>query len=466
MSPVTAGPAAPQARRVGVAIGVVVGVAVTLMAVSWVMDGPPHDYLALGVLTVLTLATRVVRVRLVQRVAVAASGIVSLASCVLVGPLGSALMMASAILLERGSAAWRVRLFNAAMGAILGTVGGLAYSLAGGPRDLRLIAGPTEIIWHVGAPFVVATVLFSLVNFASIAMIVRLDGGESFRTMFFAMLSTSGLAQMGYGVVGLLFVVLWVPAQVGPFSAVLILLPLFVAQWAFVQYAEEERAHERTLATLVAAGETRDPYAMGHSERVAKLAVLLGEGFGLGPAQAEALRYAALVHDIGWLGTRSSSSSVSEIPGSADRDLIRGHPAAGVALLADISFLQDSLDGIRHHHERWDGLGYPSGLAGQDIPLAARIIAVADAFDSLTRGGPDRPALPGPAALAQLEARAGTHVDPSVVAVLSRVLERHTWEVGERPTATAGVPAWDHDDPAMSDVMSGLTRSPAAGEAR
>ena len=279
-----------RSQRVNVVIALAVLAAIALTFAGWAYDGWPHDYVALVVLTVLTLATRVVRVRVVERVAVAAGGIVSLASCVMVGPVGSAVMMVLAILIERGASAWSARLFNAALGAILGSVGGVVYLLLGGPRDLTTVFGPGQLLWHVGGPFFAASLAFSLVNFASIALIVRVDSGESFRSMFFSMLTTSGLAQIGYSVVGLLFVILWVPAQVGPFSALLILIPLFVAQWAFVQYAEEERAHDRTLAALVAAAETRDPYAVGHSERVARLSVLLAEALGLGPAQTVPLR--------------------------------------------------------------------------------------------------------------------------------------------------------------------------------
>ena len=198
MSPQAAADPGPRARRVNAVILATLVVAVLITTLAWALDGVPHDYVSLAVLTVLTLGTRVVRVRVVERVAVAASGIVSLASCVLVGPVGSALMMATTILLERGAAGWRARLFNASMGAILGSVGGLTYLLAGGPADLTTISGPGELMVRVRGPFLVASLVFSLVNFASIAMIVRVDSGESFQSMFLAMLTTSGLAQMGY----------------------------------------------------------------------------------------------------------------------------------------------------------------------------------------------------------------------------------------------------------------------------
>ena len=131
-------------------------------------------------------------------------------------------------------------------------------------------------------------------------------------------------------------------------------------------------------------------------------------------------------------------------------------PGRGVELVRDIDFLADSLDGIRHHHERYDGLGYPGGLAGNAIPEAARVIAVADAFDSLTMARPHRPALSSAEALAQLQTRAGTHFDPLVVKALARVLDRHEW----RPPAVdhddlaAMTGYFDHDDPGAWDVAT------------
>jgi HD-GYP domain-containing protein (c-di-GMP phosphodiesterase class II) len=99
-----------------------------------------------------------------------------------------------------------------------------------------------------------------------------------------------------------------------------------------------------------------------------------------------------------------------------------------------------------------------------DIPLASRIIAVADSFDSLTRARPGRQALPSNRALQVVESRAGTHLDPTVVAVLARVLERHTWAVAEPPPEGAGAPLWDHDDPVMSDMLAGIDRPAIAGQ--
>ncbi len=231
------------------------------------------------------------------------------------------------------------------------------------------------------------------------------------------------------------------------------LAPLFVAQWAFVQYGDETRAHERTLDALVAAVEAKDPASVGHSGRVAQLCEWMAEALGLGFREIQEIRTAGMLHDLGKLAIPSRVLRLPRERNEAEHAVMAEHPVHTVDMLGDIEFVKESLEGIAHHHERYDGRGYPSGLAGEDIPLAARIIAVADAFDALTTQRSYRPALAPKDAMAELHRRAGTHLDPHVVSALGRALARHTWSVTERSEdliAVAGLNR-DHDDPESSD---------------
>lgn len=446
-------------RRVLVYIISVWVAAVGLSVVGWIVVGPPRDLIALVVLTVVGGVTHIFRERDVgRRVYFSFLSIVLLACVVLVGPVGCAIVGAASVFVDR--LPWRARMFNCGMTALWAMLGGFVYA-ALGTYDVEQIEGAGDLILQVGMPLMLADVVQCVANALLLAGVVTLDTGASFRRFTVEMLTTSGVAYMGYGIIGFLFVILWLPAGLGPFSAILIVPPLYVAKWAFTQYGDEERAHRRTLEALVAAVEMRDPYAVGHSERIARLSDWIGEALGLGTAQAKALRFAAILHDIGQIGTPTpNGGGPNRRPDLDHLEAVALHPERGAGLIAEIAFLRDAVDAIRHHHERYDGRGYPDGLAGKDIPLFARIISVADAFDSLTSKRPDRAALPVEQACAQLSLRAGTHLDPTVLAALERALERHAW-TGAAPTPAdlaAGFPVqpFDHDDPSASDRMAEL----------
>jgi putative nucleotidyltransferase with HDIG domain len=189
---------------------------------------------------------------------------------------------------------------------------------------------------------------------------------------------------------------------------------------------EEKTAalEETTFASMEALARTidaRDPSTFGHSARVAAISIEIAEAMPLTAKEREALRRAALLHDIGKIGVEDK---VLRKPGplseteSAD---MREHPRIGYSMLKGLPFLQPSLPGVLYHHERWDGAGYPTGLSGTAIPLLVRILAVADVFDALTSDRSYREGLGNDAAIAAIRAEAGMQFDPEVVtAFLSR----------------------------------------------
>ena len=422
--------------------------------VGWVTDGPPSDALALAILTLMGIASWILREPDVgSRVGFSFLSIILLAGVVIVGPVGCVIIGALSMGLELGKQQARVRVFNAGMTAFWAGLGGLVYEMVGGERQLVVLSGPVALLLHVGVPLIVADVVQMFANAALLAGIVRIDRGIPYRRFFIQMVTNSGVAYLGYGVIGFLFVILWIPADVGPFSAVLILAPLFVARWAFVQFGDEQRAHESTLRALVTAVETKDPFAVGHSARIADLSQWIAEPLTLTVQDVQALRFAAMLHDVGKVGL---PTRIVRRPGTMteeDFELVALHPSRGIDLVQGIDFLGDSLQGIQHHHERFDGRGYPDRLTGEQIPLMARIIAVADAFDSLTSTRPHRPGLTPTAALEELHVRAGSQFDPAVLTALARALERHDWRPTEvdRGTLAAMSGYFDHDDPAASE---------------
>lgn len=452
-------------RAVSAYIAAVLLTAVGLAVLAWRADPLNIDVhsgndiitlVALGVLGVLGSASQERNVG--GRISFSFASIILLTAVALTGPFGAAVVGAVTYLLLFDKQRVEVRVFNIGMTSAIGAAGGFVYLMAGGTTRVSEVGGVGPLSLHVGVPLMLADVVICLLNAVILSGIIRLTQGTPMRRFILGMLGTSGPAYVGYGLIGFLFVILWVPAGVGPASAILILAPLFVARWAFVQYGDEQRAHERTLSALVAAVETKDLYTRGHSERVAGLCDLMAGSLALSHQDTEALRFAAILHDIGKLAIPTRVLRKADQPSVADLANIATHAARGVEMVRDIEFLSDSTEAILHHHERMDGLGYPSGLRGEDTPLLARIIAVADAFDSLTTSRSHREAHPVEEALAELHERAGTQFDPSVVAALERSLVRQVWEPTRlEPTlmVTAGR-AFDHDDPEASDMMAGL----------
>ena len=177
-----------------------------------------------------------------------------------------------------------------------------------------------------------------------------------------------------------------------------------------------------TVRSLVAAIDAKDEYTRGHSERVYRLSNLLGQRLGIAPADDQSLSWAALLHDIGKI---SIASEVLNKPGSLSPEemrTVRRHPERGCLVLEPIPQLRAVLPGIRHHHERFDGRGYPTGLRGEAIPLFARIIAVADVYDAITSTRAYRKAHTHDHALAEIAAGAGTQFDPAVVRALQQLV--------------------------------------------
>jgi putative nucleotidyltransferase with HDIG domain len=443
--------------------------AVALAAMAWrihplnVHAYSDNDLVTLVVLCVLgVLGTSSAERNVGGRIAFSFASIILVAAVALTGPFGAAVVGAvTYLLVVDKQQRVEVRVFNVGMTSAIGAAGGFVYLMAGGTTDVRQVGGVGPLLLHVGLPVMLADVVICLLNALILSGIVRLTQGTPMRRFVLGMLGTSGPAYIGYGLIGFLFVILWVPAGVGPASAVLILAPLFVARWAFVQYGEEQRAHERTLSALATAVETKDLYTRGHSERVASLCDLMAGSLALGHQDTEALRFAGILHDIGKLAFPTRVLRRADQPSDEDLASIATHPERGVEMVRDIDFLGDSTEAILHHHERMDGTGYPDALRGEEIPLLSRIIAVADAFDSLTTSRAHRDARTVQEALAELRQRSGTQFDPSVVAALERSLSRHGWEPTRlEPTlmVTAGR-AFDHDDPAASDLMARLSVS-------
>ena len=179
---------------------------------------------------------------------------------------------------------------------------------------------------------------------------------------------------------------------------------------------ETEKAHEETLSVLASSLELREHETALHSGRVRDYTLLLAERIGFGGGDIrDQLRTGAYFHDVGKIGLPDSILLKGEALGEEEWKAVRLHPQSGAALIGKTSFLDDAREMVRSHHEKFDGTGYPAGLAGERIPAGARIFAVADVLDALTTVRPYRPALSFREAADHIAAGRGTHFDPAVV---------------------------------------------------
>src|SRR5436190_8475738 len=181
------------------------------------------------------------------------------------------------------------------------------------------------------------------------------------------------------------------------------------------------RSYMATVRALSNAVEARDAYTGKHAERVAAYGIEIARALGLPRPDAPELEFGFLLHDIGKVAI---PDAILYKPGKLteeERALMARHPAIGADIVGEIEFLTEATRVVRSHHERWDGSGYPDGLAGEEIPLAARIFSVADVLDALTTDRPYRPAMSLHAARALIGAEAGSHFDPTVVAAFDAI---------------------------------------------
>jgi HD-GYP domain-containing protein (c-di-GMP phosphodiesterase class II) len=357
------------------------------------------------------------------------SYVIGVAALVSFGPVVAAIAASFGafdrrVLKERKSFGVTRLLFNAAQLSLTTLISGAVYVYAHGPvGHLRSTDFPSVLI---------ALLFSALVHFAFntglVTIAISLAHSVTVREAWHANYSSMLGTQLAYSVVGLLAGNLYI--EIGVVAVGLLIVPLMVARRAMTVAADLNRAYDSTLRALVTAIEAKDAYTRGHAERVSELASITAAELGLSPQNVRALRIAALLHDVGKLAV---STAVLTKPGKLtdeEYEHMKGHPIHGCEVISDIDFLRsgEALNAVRHHHERMDGRGYPDGLKGDDLPLTARIVMVADAFDSMTSTRTYRLAKSIESAMRELRRCSATQFDPAVIAALSRAIEKYGWK--------------------------------------
>ena len=194
---------------------------------------------------------------------------------------------------------------------------------------------------------------------------------------------------------------------------------------------ELEKAYLDTIGILRYTVEAKDPYTRGHSDRVSELSVLIGKKMGLDENTLHILKIGGLFHDIGKIGIPDSILLKESKLDDEEYSQIKNHPTIGAHILGEADIFKDIIPIVKHHHERFDGRGYPSQLKGEEIPLIARITAVADTFDAMTSKRTYRDALPLETVISEFERCSGTQFDPEIANIFLDILKNNYDEIKE-----------------------------------
>lgn len=402
-------------------------IAVTLRPSAWDMT------VSFGILT---FVTEQFPVEMSIGTTYSVSFVVTIAAILVIGPAGAVLATTLGTLSLRG---FRERsalrhAFNASQLALSASAAGAVYRLLGG-RDLSMFS--ISLVHILPALLLCAAVSF-ITNTFLVSGAVALSERRRVLEVWRAQYASLGATYVAFAFLGLLVGVLYV--QMGWASVLFLLMPLLVARHAFQAAIRMQGAYDETVRSLISVFEAKDPYTRGHAERVSRLAEMTARAYGLSEERCRAIRYAALMHDIGKLAVLSS---VLKKPGKLtpeEYEHMKIHPARGVEIISDIDLLQEAIDGVRHHHERMDGRGYPDGLLGEEIPLFARLIMVADAFDSMTSTRTYRKAMSIQDALGEIRRCSGTQYDERALEALESALQRHGWEPSPEIVESLPVP--------------------------
>lgn len=325
--------------------------------------------------------------------------------------VAAGLISVAPLLFARPRMTWGKVAFNAGQYVLTYAVPALVYE-----RSARLLmSGGIQAGEFVGMalPLTAAALLGLVVNSFLVSAGIKVLYGHTLRAIWNEALALTIPSQVVLGFVGVM--IAQIVAAIGIPGLALFAIPLVVARQTYQQSARLSEAYADTISSLVAALEAKDLYTKGHSVRVAEYAVLIAEALELPLERVRRIEYAALLHDIGKVGVSRRVLSKQSRLSDDEYSEIKRHPQMGAHIVADVPYLADLVPFIEHHHERIDGRGYGDGVAGDDIPLEARILAVADSYDAMTSVRPYRDAMSHEDALAELHKGSGTQFDPELV---------------------------------------------------
>ncbi len=325
------------------------------------------------------------------------------------------------------------RLFNIATQTFMEAVAILCYLALGGSSLLHApnIASLPHIAQQYGLAAMGAFTLAFFINNFLVFVVIALASGRSVKSVVFE--SSRATFVVDLLTSPLVFVFAWVYAAFSALAAAALWVPILGLRQVHRINLELERTNEELLELMVKSLEARDPYTSGHSRRVHHYSTIIARAIGLSDRQIEEVGHAALLHDVGKIYEKYAPVlSKQDKLTPEEWAIIKDHPADGANLVATMSRLRGVVPAIRHHHENWDGTGYPDGLAGEMIPLASRIIRFADTIDAMTTERPYRRPLSESQVRGEVVRCRSTQFDP---AIADKLLSSAMWTTLFAPSA-------------------------------
>jgi uncharacterized domain HDIG len=409
-------------------VQLICALAVIAAATLWHFAPPAEDFsvATMATLALFALLAELMGFLLPQGAAGSISFIPYVATLALVPNVGALVAVGSAnaiaeIAKRRGA---QKLLFNSAQLVLSYALAIAAYRIMGGKSLMDIGQAPVASITRaIGLPLTVAYILVFVTNTVLVSHVV----GLSNKTSTLKVWRTNSASTIGLDILALplVFVFAVVYAKWGPMIASLLWLPILGVRQMNTTNLELAQTNRELLELMIKSIEARDPYTSGHSRRVREYAIKIAKLAGVAPAEIEKIGTAALLHDVGKIYDKYAPIlSKEERLSPEEWGIIKQHPADGANLIATMTRLRELVPAVRHHHENWDGSGYPDGLKNEEIPLASRIIIFADTFDAMTTERPYRQALGEDVVRAEILRCRGRQFDPQIA---DRLLASDFW---------------------------------------
>lgn len=370
------------------------------------------NYLVLIFWSILAIAAESLAIQLPNGVGVSVGLAINLAAIIAGGPLMGALVAAFGVMFRvpkvqgRGyvhllNEPFYKTVFNMANAIISIGLSGVVYLAVGGsPGGFSLISTLICLPVYVFLNTIILTRLISIIR------------NQSFISMWMDNIKGTLLSSLAVGTVGVIMALAYL--GYGPGAVLLFFGPLLLARFSFKLYMDMRNVYLETIKVLNRTMEAKDAYTSGHASRVQEYAVMLAMKMELPEKKVQNIKTAALLHDIGKIGIDDNILKKPLKLNTIEYGMIQKHPTIGAEILKDVDFLKDIAEIIKHHHERYDGKGYPDGLKGNEISVETAILAIADVYDAMTSNRPYRESLQKEIALDEIRNNAGTQFNPEI----------------------------------------------------